>query len=239
MTYTVIGHCPRTGRLGIGIATFSITVGMYCNGVKSRTGVTISQAFVNQGNNALVLRLLEQGYMPDAVMAQLVANDPDHDYRQIGIIDREGRVAAHTGPKTRGWSGHKVGPGWVACGNGLVGPHVVAAIGDGFMAEPDADLEHRLLMGIEAGRDAGGQGTSDKHKTERSAALVVHSRHIFSDIDLRVDLHEAAIDELRRIWIEYKQYEAFYRERSRNPRQAMAQEVFAARLQQQATEVRA
>ena len=54
MTFTVIGHCPRTGRLGIGIATFSITVGMYCNGVRARTGVTISQAFVHQGNNALV-----------------------------------------------------------------------------------------------------------------------------------------------------------------------------------------
>ena len=141
MTFTVIGHCPRTGRLGIEIATFSITVGMYCNGVRARTGVTISQAFVHQGNNALVLRLLEQGFTPEAVLAQLAANDPDHEYCQIGIIDREGRAVAHTGPKTRGWSGHRVGPGWVTCGNGLVGPRVVDAIADGFMAEPDADLD--------------------------------------------------------------------------------------------------
>jgi uncharacterized Ntn-hydrolase superfamily protein len=232
MTYTVIGHCPRTGRLGIGIATFSITVGMYCNGVKSRTGVTISQAFVNQGNNALVLRLLEQGFTPETVMGQLATNDPDHDYRQIGIIDRDGHAVGHTGPQTRGWSGHKVGPGWVACGNGLVGPQVVEAIGDGFMAEPEADLEHRLLMGIEAGRDAGGQGTPQRHKTERSAALIVHSRYAYSDIDLRVDLHDKAIDELRRIWLEYKRYEDFYRERSHNPRAAIPQEAFAARLHQ-------
>jgi uncharacterized Ntn-hydrolase superfamily protein len=230
MTFTVIGHCPRTGRLGIGIATFSITVGMYCNGVKSRTGVTISQAFVNQYNNALVLRLLEQGFSPATVMAQLGANDPDHDYRQIGIIDRDGRAVAHTGSKTRGWSGHKVGPGWVACGNGLRGPHVVEAIGDGFMAEPGADLEHRLLLGIEAGRAAGGQGTPERGKTERSAALIVHSNQTYADIDLRVDLHDSAIEELRRIWLEYKKYEAFYRERSRNPRAAVPQEVFAAKL---------
>jgi uncharacterized Ntn-hydrolase superfamily protein len=230
MTFTVIGHCPRTQRLGIGIATFSITVGMYCNGVRSRTGVTISQAFVNQYNNALVLRLLEQGFSPEAVMAQLAANDPDHEYRQIGIIDREGRAVGYTGPKTRGWSGHKVGPGYVATGNGLRGPHVVEAIADGFMAEPDADLEHRLLCGIEAGRAAGGQGTPERGKTERSAALVVHGNQTYADIDLRVDLHASAIEELRRIWLEYKKYEDFYRERSRNPRAAVPQEVFAARL---------
>jgi uncharacterized Ntn-hydrolase superfamily protein len=123
-----------------------------------------------------------------------------------------------------------VGPGYVACGNGLVGSHVVEAIADGFMAEADADLEHRLLLGIEAGRAAGGQGTKQRGKTERSAALVVYSRYTYADIDLRVDLHESAIEELRRIWLEYKKFEDFYRDRSRNPRTAVPQEVFAARL---------
>ena len=165
-------------------------------------------------------------------MAQLAGNDPDHDYRQIGIIDRDGRAVAHTGPKTRGWSGHKVGAGYVAYRQRPEGPHVVEAIADGFMAEPDADLEHRLLLGIEAGRAAGGQGTPQRGKTERSVALIVHSNQTYADIDLRVDLHESAIEELRRIWLEYKKYEDFYRERSRNPRAAVPQEVFAARLQQ-------
>jgi uncharacterized Ntn-hydrolase superfamily protein len=64
MTYTVVGGCPRTGRHGIGTGTFSTTVDMYSNGVQSRTGATISQAFVNQRNNALTLRLLEQGFTP-------------------------------------------------------------------------------------------------------------------------------------------------------------------------------
>jgi uncharacterized Ntn-hydrolase superfamily protein len=88
-------------------------------------------------------------------------------------------------------------------------------------------------MGIEGGRDAGGQGTAEAHKPERSAALVVYSRFAYSDIDLRVDLHATAVEELRRIWLEYKRYEAFYHERSRNPRDAVPQEVFAARLQQE------
>ena len=234
MTFTVIGHCPRTGRLGIGIATFSITVGLYTNGVRARTGVTMSQAFVNQANNQVALRLMAQGLGPDAVMARLEANDVDFDYRQIGIIDRDGKAVAHTGPGTRGWSGHVTGPGYVAFGNGLVGPPVVDAIAAGFMAEPDSDLEHRLLMGIEAGRDAGGQGTADRHKPERSAGLVVYSEHAYADIDLRVDLHATAVEELRRVYSEYKPYEEYYRDRGRNPRSAMPQEDFLARLKSSA-----
>jgi uncharacterized Ntn-hydrolase superfamily protein len=230
MTFTVLGHCPKTGRLGIGIATFSITVGLYCNGVRARTGVTMSQAFVNQSINRFALRLLEQGFGVAAVMARLQANDPDFEYRQIGIIDRDGNAAAHTGPGTRGWSGHVTGPGYVAFGNGLVGPGVVDAIAAGFLAEPEADLEHRLLMGIEAGREAGGQGTAERRKTERSAALVVYSEHAYADIDLRVDLHATAIGELRRVYSEYKLYEAYYRERGRNPSQAIGQEDFLAEL---------
>ena len=35
MTYTIIGRCARTGRLGIGIATFSITVGRYAHSARS------------------------------------------------------------------------------------------------------------------------------------------------------------------------------------------------------------
>ena len=226
MTYTVLGRCHRTGRLGIGIATFSITVGRYCYGVKSNAGVTVSQAFANERNNALALRLLAQGFSAGSVLQQLLANDPYAGYRQIGVIDRSGTAVAHTGPRTRGWSSHVTGENYVAFGNGLVGREVVDAIATGFMAEPDADLEHRLLMGLEAGRDAGGQGTRERHKAERSAALRVYSRDTFADIDLRVDLHETAVGELRRVWTEYKQYEAYYRDRERNPRGAKGQEEF-------------
>ncbi len=226
MTYTILGRCQRTGRLGIGIATFSITVGRYCWGVKSNAGVTVSQAFANERNNALALRLLTQGFSARSVLQQLMDNDRFAEYRQIGVIDRSGMAVAYTGPKTRGWSDHVVDENYVAFGNGLVGPEVSQAIAEGFLAEPEADLEHRLLMGIEAGRDAGGQGTRERHKAERSAALRVYSTDTFADIDLRVDLHESAVDELRRIWTEYKQYETYYRSRERNPTGAVGQEEF-------------
>ncbi|HTR86633.1 MAG TPA: DUF1028 domain-containing protein [Reyranella sp.] len=230
MTYTILGRCARTGRLGIGIATFSITVGRYAHSAKAMVGVTVSQAFANENNNQIALRLLDQGFGARATLEHLKSNDAYYTYRQIGVIDRTGAAAAYTGPGVRGWCGEVVGENYIATGNGLVGRHVVEAIAKGFLAERDADLEHRLLMGLEYGRDAGGQGTVDRHKAERSAALLVYSRDPYPDIDLRVDLHETAVEELRAVWAEYKKYEAYYRHRGEHPRGALGQEAFMATL---------
>jgi uncharacterized Ntn-hydrolase superfamily protein len=230
MTYTILGRCAKTGRLGIGIATYSITVGRYAHSTKSNAGVTVSQANANENNNAIALRLLAQGLGAHAVLEHLKSNDTYHSYRQIGVIDRTGAVAAYTGSNVRGWAGEVTGENYIATGNGLRGQRVAEAIAKGFLAEPDADLEHRLLTALEYGRDAGGQGNATTHRTERSAALQVSSRHIHPDIDLRVDLNDKAVDELRRVWTVYKQYEGYYADRGRNPRGAMGQEAFIASM---------
>jgi hypothetical protein len=52
-------------------------------------------------------------------------------------------------------------------------------------------------------------------------------------VDVRVDSHAAAVGELRRVLEEYKLYEDFYRDRGRNPAEAMPQEVFVASLKRQ------
>src|SRR5437763_8501419 len=99
MTFTLLARCPHSGQVGIGIATYSICVGLYCNGLRGNVGATMTQAFVNQGNNPLGLKLLAQGYTPGRVLEDLKANDPHSEYRQIAVIDRIGRIAAYSGPK--------------------------------------------------------------------------------------------------------------------------------------------
>lgn len=230
MTYTVVARCPQSGQVGIGIATYSICVGLYCNGLRANVGATMTQAFVNQGNNPLALNLLAEGLKPRRVLDELAANDPDFEYRQIALIDREGRVEAYSGPKTRGWSGHEVGEGYVAMGNVLAGPRVVKAIAQGYEAAANETFERRLLRAIEAGRDAGGQVGNEGHLTERSAAVIVYGAHDHAELDLRVDLHDVAIDELRRAFEEYELYRGYYRDRGRNPRGAVPQDVFVAGL---------
>jgi uncharacterized Ntn-hydrolase superfamily protein len=230
MTFTLVARCPKSGQLGIGIATYSICVGLYCNGLRPKVGATMSQAFVNQGNNTLALRLLEQGFSPARVLDELKANDPDFAYRQIAVIDRDGRAAGYTGPKTRGWAGHKVGDGYVSMGNVLAGPEVVEAIAEGYEKHAGESFERRLLRAIEAGRDAGGQVGNDGHLTERSAGLFVYGAYDHAELDLRVDLHDKAVDELRRAFEEYELYRGYYRDRGKNPRDAVPQDVFVASL---------
>ena len=230
MTYSIIGRCARTGQLGLGITTFSLAVGGRCEGVAANVGICKTQAFPNRTNDPLAISLLAQGLLPARVMAVLAANDREHEFRQIAIMDREGRVAAHTGPGTRGWSGHLEGRDCVAFGNGLTGPGVLAGLVEGFAAAPADALEYRLMRALEGGRDAGGQGTAEAHKPERSAAIKVVDRLDYPEVDVRVDVHPVAVAELRRVLEEFTAYQAFYRERGRNPSQAVPQDVFAARL---------
>lgn len=231
MTYSIIARCPKTGRLGLGITTFSIAAGGRCEGILAGVGICKTQAYVNRGNDPLAIDLLAQGFTPAHVMSRLAANDPDHAYRQIAIMDREGNGVGHTGSGTRPWSGHKVGLGYVAFGNVLAGPQVVEAIAAGFLADPEAPLEFRLLSALEGGRNAGGQVGAEGHLTERSAAIRVVADPDYPDIDVRVDLHDDALVELRRVLEEFKRYEVFYRERGRKPSEAITQDEFVARLE--------
>ena len=234
MTYSIIARCPHSGRLGLGITTFSIAAGGRCEGILAGVGVCKTQAYVNRGNDLLAIELLAQGFTPARVMQALEANDPDHAYRQIAILDRDGNGVAHTGSGTRPWSGHKIGAGYIAFGNVLAGPQVIEAIAAGFMAKPDVALEFRLLAALEGGRNAGGQVGAQGHLTERSAAIRVDAQPDHPDIDVRVDLHDDAVVELRRVLEEFKRYEEFYRERGRDPANAVTQDEFVASLEKAA-----
>jgi len=179
MTFSLIGRCKRTGRLGLGITTYSLAVGGRCEGVAANVGVCKTQAFPNRTNDPLGIKLLAQGYLPAHVMEIFAGNDTEHSFRQVAIMDRDGKIAAHTGPGCRGWAGHKEAADCVAFGNGLLGPQVLDGMIAGFLTRPDDALEYRLMRAIEGGRDAGGQGPADAHRTERSAAIKVVDRRDF------------------------------------------------------------
>ena len=230
MTYTILGHCPRTGELGVGIATYSVAVGGLCPAAKCHVGAVTSQAFVNPEIKSLGLALLDQGYSAVHALAILKQGDAHLDYRQIGLIDREGRTAVHTGANNRGWAGHKAGRGYVALGNVLAGEAVVAAMAAAFEASDGQSLSHRLLLAIEAGRDAGGQVGSRGHLPERSASLLVRGNSDLDGVDLRVDMHPHAVEDLRRIHDAFRPYAAFNRQRWLEPAAAPAQEAFVASL---------
>src|ERR1700687_1479016 len=132
MTFSIVARCPRTGQLGIGVASYSMAIGLYCDGaVRANTGATLTQGFPNPRNNYLAINLLAQGRTAGQTLTELIGNDPDSEYRQIAIVDRESNAVAHPGARLRKWAGHRIGKGYVAFGDALAGQQVVDALGAG------------------------------------------------------------------------------------------------------------
>ncbi|MPZ46081.1 MAG: DUF1028 domain-containing protein [Betaproteobacteria bacterium] len=230
MTYSIIARCPRTGRFGVCTTTFSLACGRRNESLRPNVGVSKSQAFYLRRVDPFVLNMLAQGHTPACIAKLLEADDPDFDYRQFAIIDRESNVYAHTGPKIGQWAGHKTGPYYAAYGNGLAGAETVDGIVAGFMSDPDVPLEERLMRGIEGGRDAGGQRFKGMRRPERSGWLRVVGQLDWPQIDLRVDMHDNTVAELRRIFEVFKRYDTYYQECSRDPRNAKPEEEVTCEL---------
>jgi uncharacterized Ntn-hydrolase superfamily protein len=230
MTYSIVARCPRSGQFGIAIASYSIAIGMYCDGaVRANTGVTLTLGNPLPRNNYLAISLLAQGRTAGQALTELIANDPDSAYRQIAIVDRENSAVSHTGIDLHKWAGHRIGKGYVVFGDALAGNAVLDAMAAGFEKAPEAGLDEQLLAALEAGREAGGIG----RLPERSAAMVVWGNRTYNEVDLRVDLHDRAIAELRRIYVDYKPSIAYYEERARSPRNAIPAMEFADMLKKQ------
>ena len=211
MTFTIVGRCARTGITGICMATSSPAVGNRCSFV-SRDGAVGMQAVAEPRLGMLGLRLLEAGYSPRKIIDELTTSDDYPGKRQVGIVDIDGRSAAFTGDANAVWAGHLNGPNYVAMGNLLRGPEVVAAIAEAFLASEGQELEERLVLAVEAGRDAGGQ-----EEGQTSASLLTFGKETFSRCDLRSDISEEPVADLRRMYDWYKPLIPYYISRTLDP----------------------
>src|SRR5262245_33544896 len=76
-TFTVIGRCTRTKRLGVGTSTRSLAVGARVPHVKARVGAVAIMAIADARLGQLALRLLDAGYKAAAVVDELLTGEPD------------------------------------------------------------------------------------------------------------------------------------------------------------------
>lgn len=230
MTYTILGRCPHRGEFGVAIATYSLGVGGLCPEITSNIGAMSSQAFVNPELRTLAINLLVAGHPAARTLAMVIESDPLSEYRQVAIMDREGRAAVHTGSSARNFAGHRIGDNYAVFGNVLASQDVLSSMASAFESSPETALSERLLRSIEAGRSAGGQRGAAGPLPERSAAIRVHGRGAVAELDLRVDMHTDAVVELRRIYDQYQPYVAYHRQRWLAPASAPPQEAFVADL---------
>lgn len=213
MTFTIVARDPATKQLGICLATSPLGVASRCPHVRSGVAAISSQCHSNWRLGLIGLDLSANGLTPDEILTSLKAYDRFFEYRQVGIVDIEGRVAVYSPPKGGVYTGHKVGDGFIAMGNGLAGPQVVDAIHEGFLASAGESLPERLVRAIEAGYRAGGEPIGQK-----SAGLIVSAPGCERPlVDLRIDMASPlpeeggdAVKDLRRVFDQYKPLIPYY-----------------------------
>ena len=212
MTFSVIGHCPRSGQFGVATTTSGFGVGARVPWARAGIGAVATQHRTDPRLGPRGVALLASGCTAAETVAALVASTPDHGWRQIGVMDRSGATAFFHGARVKPSFGAVQGPGMLALGNILAHDAVLPAIAAAFAAHPEHPLAERLICALEAGEAAGGE-----HGAILSAALRVVEREDFPLVDIRVDRNAAPLGELRSLWAEYAPQSALYVARAVDP----------------------
>jgi uncharacterized Ntn-hydrolase superfamily protein len=195
MTLSIVARCSRSGQFGVAAATAMPAVGKLLTYAAPRIGAVATHARINPYLGIDGLRLLRRRLAAGDVMEFLKRSDPHIQARQLAIVDMAGRAAAFTGNECPDWAGHLEGEGFSAQGNRLAGPEVVKAAAEAFRQSEGRDLAGRLVEALEAG-DAEGGDT----KGEESATIYVVDTEEYPLWDVRVDLHDDPVAELRRLY---------------------------------------
>ncbi len=194
MTWSLIAR-DGDGAFGAAIASRFFAVGALCPHAASGIGALATQALMNPLYASAALDALAHGNAPDAIVRSLTAADSGRDHRQLHLIDRTGRTAAHTGAACIEWCGHRAGRDFSVAGNMLAGARVLDDTAAAFEANRALPFALRLITAMAAGEAAGG----DK-RGKQAAALLVCTTETYPTLDLRVDDHPEPIAELRRLY---------------------------------------
>jgi uncharacterized Ntn-hydrolase superfamily protein len=202
MTYSIVARDPETGRFGVAVQSHYLGVGPVVPWLEAGVGAVATQATVNIAFGPIGLELLRSGMSAEQAVAALVAGDASPQVRQLGVVDAEGRAAAHTGTDCIPAAGHLVRDGFTVQGNLLsrdtCWKAMAAAYEDG-QSEGTPFVE-RLLRALEAAEREGGDV-----RGRQSAAIMVVEASLQSALwrgrlmDLRIEDHSNPVPELRRI----------------------------------------
>ena len=204
-TYSLVACDLDRAEWGVATQSKFLAVGSVVPWAEAEVGAVATQSYANPRYGPDGLALLRQGLSAEEVVKRLTDADDGRAHRQLGVVDAAGRGATFTGDECQDWAGGRIGPGYAAQGNILVSGETVDAIAESFESS-SGPLAERLIDALAAAQAAGG----DK-RGQQSAALIVVRRDGgyagLSDllVDLRVDDHEAPIDELRRIYVLHQQ----------------------------------
>ena len=205
-TFSIVGHDPETGELGVAVQSKFLAVGAVVPWARAGVGAVATQAMANTSYGPRGLDLMARGRSAREAIGELTAVDPDRSHRQVGIVDAAGRSATFTGEDCFEWAGGVAGEGFAAQGNILVSGETVEAMAESFRGS-GGPLAGRILAALRAGQEAGG----DSRGKQSAALLVVREGGGYGGfddraVDLRVDDHPEPIEELARLYELHRLY---------------------------------
>ena len=155
-TFSIVAMDRTTGEMGAAVQSRVFSVGNGVLWAESAVGVAATQAIVDVSYGPQALELLRKGLPAAEVVRQVLANDTDPDSvrwskqgRQFAVLDANGNIVTHTGPKATTWAGGKVCAMPHTCaaqGNILAGPGVVDSMVARF-ERTEGPLRLRLEIG--------------------------------------------------------------------------------------------
>jgi uncharacterized Ntn-hydrolase superfamily protein len=196
MTYSIVARDPESGELGVAVQSRAFNTGAIVPWGAPGVGVVATQSYSEQSYGPLGLDLLRAGKSPEQALAALVTADDDEAYRQVAILDAQGRVAVHVGAACIQAAGFAAGEGFSAQANMVDSERVWESMADSFQGS-SGPLAQRLHDALDAAEAAGG----DWRGRQAGGVLVVAAEgHPWERaVDLRVDDHPDPLGELRRL----------------------------------------
>jgi uncharacterized Ntn-hydrolase superfamily protein len=217
MTFSIAARCARTKRFGISVSSSSPCVAARCAHARAGVGAVATQNITDPTLGPDGLDLLAYMSAPDA-LAWLMRDAPYLQYRQLTMIDSEGRTAAFSGDKTLGVHGTAKAQNVVAAGNLLSSPSIPDKMIAAFLADESADLGDRILFAMKTALSEGGE-----EGPVHSAGMLIVDEVRWPIADLRIDWHDTdPIGELEKLWALWKPQAKDYVTRALNPSTAPA-----------------
>ncbi|MEZ5421151.1 MAG: DUF1028 domain-containing protein [Vicinamibacterales bacterium] len=157
-TFSLCAIDPATGQSGAAVTTRVPFVGRAVPWVRAGVGAVCTQASTMVEYGVRGLDLMAKGVAPGDAIQQLLSTDEGRESRQLGMIDMQGRAAAHTGRQNNAWAGSRQGLHYTVQANIMVGPEVVEAVATTFEASEGSGmpLAERMILALEAGQARGG-----------------------------------------------------------------------------------
>jgi uncharacterized Ntn-hydrolase superfamily protein len=199
-TFSIVAMDSETDAWGVAVASRVPDVGYIVPWIEPGVGAVATQAYANPYFGPRILEILSQGKSAHEALNIVIQADTLPEQRQVGIVDKNGQAAAHTGKNNLVWAGHKTASSVTVQGNILTGPEVIDSMLAVFQ-RTDGPLAERLLAALEKGENAGG----DKRGKQSAALYVVRKRGGYQGVDDRlVDLKvmdsPEPVKELRRLY---------------------------------------